>query len=128
MIQHWMYTMTYRRGDVILCYFPNIDLETVKQRPALVVQDESIETEHKNQIVACITSKMVLANERTCISVKMDSDQGKNMGLLTDSVVMAENLATIDDQDINKRIGVCRPMADVDQALRSILRLPIHSP
>lgn len=120
--------MTYKRGDVILCYFPNIDLETFKKRPALIVQDEIVETEHRNQIVACITSKMELANERTCLSVKMDSTLGKDMGIITDSVIMAENLATINEDDINKRIGACQLMTEVDEALRRVLRLPTRNP
>ena len=35
---------TYKRGDVILVKFPYSDLVRYKKRPALVVQDETVET------------------------------------------------------------------------------------
>ena len=45
------------------------------------------------------------------------------MGILTDSVVVADNLATVLDREIGKRIGRCPNMSAVDQALRTILEL-----
>jgi len=36
--------MNLRRGDVVLVWFPHSDLKTFKQRPALVVQADGLET------------------------------------------------------------------------------------
>lgn len=42
------------------------------------------------------------------------------MGILTDSVIVADNLATVLDREIDKRIGRCPIMTAVDQALRAV--------
>lgn len=47
---------------------------------------------------------------------------GKNSGLLTDSVVMTDNLATISIKAVDKLIGYI-PMENVDVALRYTLSL-----
>jgi len=48
--------------------------------------------------------------------------QGQQSGLLTDSVVMTDNLATIADSEIHRVIGRL-PMTKVDAALRHTLGL-----
>lgn len=40
------------------------------------------------------------------------------MGLMTDSVVMTDNLATVFDREIDRIIGHCVDMLPVDIALR----------
>jgi mRNA interferase MazF len=45
------------------------------------------------------------------------------MGLLSDSVVMTDNLATILDREIDRKIGSAPNTADIDQALRHTLGL-----
>ena len=42
---------TYKRGDVILVKFPYSDLVRYKKRPALVVQDETVETGLSQRVV-----------------------------------------------------------------------------
>lgn len=43
------------------------------------------------------------------------------MGLLTDSVVMADNVATVLEREVDKVIGNCPIMNQVDSALRKAL-------
>ncbi len=43
-------------------------------------------------------------------------------GVLTDSVVMADNLATVSEREIDQRIGKL-PMESVDRALKHTLGL-----
>jgi mRNA interferase MazF len=71
--------MSYRRGDVVLVLFPESNLRTSKRRPAVVVQADRLGVDLPQTIVAMITSNMARAG----------------IGLLTDSVVMTDNLATI---------------------------------
>jgi len=33
-----------KRGDVVLVWFPNSDLKTLKRRPALIVQADDLKT------------------------------------------------------------------------------------
>ena len=49
---------TYKRGDVILVKFPYSDLVRYKKRPALVVQDETVETGLSQRVVVQITSNL----------------------------------------------------------------------
>jgi len=46
---------------------------------------------------------------------------GRALGLLTDSVVMTDNLATVLDREIDKTIGHCSSTDDVDLAPRRTL-------
>jgi len=45
------------------------------------------------------------------------------MGLLTDSVVMTDNLATVLDTEIDRVIGRCPDMQAIDASLRHTLQL-----
>lgn len=45
------------------------------------------------------------------------------MGLLTDSVIMKDNLATVLDAEMDRVLGRCEDMSGVDIALRHTLGL-----
>lgn len=55
--------------------------------------------------------------------VEKKSKLGKNMGIITDSVIVADNLATVLEREIDKVIGNCIETAKVNQALRKVLAL-----
>lgn len=114
--------MSYRRGDVILVRYPNSDLLTYKKRPVLVVQAEEVNTGLSQRIVALITSNLARTGA-TRVTIQKDSAVGQQMGLLTDSVVMADNLATVLDREVDRVIGHCPVMEQVDTALKIALRL-----
>lgn len=113
---------TYKRGDVILVIFPDSNLRTAKPRPALVVQADNLQTGLSQVIVAMITSKMFRANHPSRITVLLSLPEGQKSGLLTDSVVMTDNLATIAESETDRVIGSL-PMTNVDAALRHTLGL-----
>ncbi len=48
---------------------------------------------------------------------------GSRSGLLMDSVIMADNLATVRDNEIDRVIGTLPNLAEVDAALRMALAL-----
>jgi mRNA interferase MazF len=112
----------YKRGDVILVLFPHSDLRTAKLRPALVVQADNLQTGLPQVIVAMITSRLFRANHPSRVIVPRSSSEGQQSGLLTDSVVMTDNLATIAESEIDRVIGTL-PMANIDKALRHTLGL-----
>jgi len=111
-----------RRGDVVLVLYPNSDLRTAKTRPALVVQADNLQTGLPQLIVAMITSRLSRANHLSRVTVQVGTPIGRRSGLLTDSVVATDNLATILEAAIDRVIGVL-PMTDVDTALRHTLKL-----
>jgi mRNA interferase MazF len=115
--------MPFDRGDVVLVLFPNSDLRTAKRRPALVVQRGGLGTGLPQTIIAMVTGNMGRSGHPSRVEVLRDSRQGKRMGLLTDSVVMTDNLATVLEDEIDRRIGRCDDMGQIDAALRHTLGL-----
>jgi mRNA interferase MazF len=113
---------SYKRGDVVLVLFPNSDLRSAKTRPALIVQADDLQTGLPQVILAMITSRMFRADRPSRIVVRMSTPVGQRSGLLSDSVVMTDNLATIADVALERVIGTL-PMTDVDTALRHTLHL-----
>lgn len=113
--------MPFDRGDVVLVLFPDSNLLTAKRRPALVVQADGLQTGLQQTIVAVITSNLSRAGHASRFSVRRLSPEGRAMGLLTDSVIMTDNLATILDREIDRVVGRCADMRSVDDALRHTL-------
>jgi mRNA-degrading endonuclease toxin of MazEF toxin-antitoxin module len=71
-----------------------------------------------------ITSNLARVGE-TRVALLKESDLGKAMGIRLDSVVVADNLATVEDQiidkKIDKKIGHCSDMEAVNTALKKAL-------
>jgi mRNA interferase MazF len=111
-----------KRGDVVLVLFPHSDLRTAKPRPALVVQADDLKSDLPQIIVAMITSKVFRANHPSRVLITIDSATGKKSGLLTDSVVMTDNLATVAHIAIDRTIGIM-PMEKINKALKRTLGL-----
>src|SRR5215468_625535 len=109
-----------KRGDVVLVLFPNSSLTSAKPRPALVVQADNLQTGLPQIIVAMITSRISRANHPSRVLILLSTPEGKRSGLLSDSLVMTDNLATVIETAIHRVIGAF-PMANVDAALRYTL-------
>ena len=113
---------TYKRGDVVLVLFPHSNLRTAKPRPALIIQADELQTRLPQLIVAMITGRLFRSNHQSRITVLLSSPEGRQSGLLSDSVVMTDNIATIALSEIYRVIGRL-PMARVDEAIRYTLGL-----
>lgn len=111
-----------QRGDVLLVVFPNSDLRTAKLRPALVVQADHLQTGLPQLIVAMITSNLARVKHPSRVLIRVKTRIGGQSGLLTDSVVMTDNLATILETEIDRVIGRL-PRKPIDAALRHTLGL-----
>lgn len=115
--------MTYRRGDVVVAKYFNSDGKTWKPRPALIVEADDTETSLSQKILALISSKIDKRKGATRVPVVLNSLLGKDMGIRTDSVIVADNLRTTEDYLIDKKIGHCSDMEAVNIALRKALGL-----
>ncbi len=122
MHQVWTPTTSHKRGDVILVRYPNSDLRTYRFRPALVVQTDNVITRLPQRIVALITSNLRRTGPSR-VRVRMNSSEGRAMGLRTDSVVVLDNLATVHDRAVDRIIGRCTAMGKMDAALVAVLGL-----
>ena len=122
-----MMTMTqpkpnFKRGDIVLVLFPNSDLTTAKTRPAIIVQSNNLQTGLPQIIVAMITSQIFRAGHPSRVSILRNSPEGQQSGLLVDSAIMTDNLATIATSAIYRLIGSI-PTENVDAALKHTLNL-----
>jgi mRNA interferase MazF len=115
-------TIKLSRGEVYLVEFPNIDFATSKPRPTLLVQDPSVHGPYPDVLVAAITSSTETEGTRRLL-VQMRSPEGRAMGLLTDSVIALDNLATVPESRSRRQLGTCPVMPQVDQVLRRLLSL-----
>lgn len=116
--------MPYKRGDVVLVPFPFSDTETTKKRPAVIVQSNSFNRKLDTVIVAQITSNISRANkEPSQLLVKIGTPEGRLTGLLHDSAVKCETLATISKNKLLRTIGkLTGPLPEMlDASLRKTL-------
>ena len=68
-----------------------------------------------------ITSNLARGGHPSRIVVQRATPQGQRSGLLSDSVIMTDNLATVFDGEIDRAIGAWTDMAAVDAALKHTL-------
>ena len=115
--------MTTKRGDVVLVQFPRSDLRGYDRRPALVVQADGLGTTLPQLVLAMITSNLARSGHRSRVFVPVASPIGTASGLLMDSVIMTDNLATVLLKAIQSVIGSIPDLTAVDAALRHTLGL-----
>ena len=115
--------MNCRRGDIIPALIPDSNLRTSKRRPALVVQADQLEPDLPQTIVAMITSNIARAGHPSRVLVRVVRQRANETGLLMDSVIMTDNLATVLYWEIDRVIGTFPLVAELDNALRTTLAL-----
>ncbi len=115
--------MTYKRGDVVLVLFPDSNLRTAKRRPTLVVQADHLDTGLDQMIVAMITSNPTRAGHPSRVSISLATPEGQQTGLVHDSIIMTDNLATVLEKQVDSVLGVWTDRAAGDAALRHTLGL-----
>jgi mRNA interferase MazF len=104
-----------RRGEVYLVNFdPTVGAEIRKTRPALVLQNDIANRHSPVVIVAAVSSKFDSSLYPT--EVPVAAPEG---GLGVDSVVLLNQIRTVDKQRLVRRLGTLRPatMLRVDYAL-----------
>ena len=106
----------FKWGDIVVVIFPIADMTTYKTRPALVVQADDLDTGLRQKVIAPLTSNLSRTGPSR-VFFRQHSPEGEAMGLLMDSVVVADNLATVRYSEIDRIIGVCPAMDKVDSAL-----------
>ena len=93
--------MVVKRGDLFYADLsPVVGSEQGGVRPVLVIQNDVGNKYSPTVITAAVTSKINKAKLPTHIEL-----DAKSFGLARDSVVMAEQVRTIDKQRLKERIG-----------------------
>lgn len=110
-----------RRGDVYLVNLdPAVGSEIKKTRPAVIIQNDIGNTYSPVTIVAAITS--FRDDDLYPTEVRIAAKEG---GLASDSIVLLNQLRTIDKSRLIKKIGILSgaTMVRVDAALQASLGL-----
>jgi len=107
----------YKRGDVILALFPDSNLQTGKKRPVLIVQADNLQTNLPQIIVAMITSNLSRKGHPSRVLVEISTLAGKKSGLLSDSIIATDNLATLHEKFIDKKLGSLPNIEAIEKAL-----------
>lgn len=114
--------MTIRRGDIYYADLsPVVGSEQGGIRPVLIVQNDVGNRYSPTVIAAAITSQKDKSRLPTHIQVTAD-----HCGLAKDSIVLLEQVRTIDKQRLKERMGKLDPhsMSRVDRALSVSFGLP----
>ena len=107
--------MTVKRGDIYYADLsPVVGSEQGGTRPVLIVQNDVGNKYSPTVIAAAITSKKHKAKLPTHISVNADE-----CGLSKDSVVLLEQIRTLDKQRLKERMGNL-PEDDMDRINKAL--------
>jgi mRNA interferase MazF len=117
--------MSVKRGDVAIVRFPFASGTEAKVRPALVVQNDHNNSRMTNIILVAITTTTHRSQEPTQLLLEVATPADRQSGLLKDSIVSCENLATVEQSLITRVIGSLPPavMLQVDDCLKASLAL-----
>lgn len=91
-----------KRGDVVLVYVPFVGAKGGKKRPAVVVQNDSLNAVIRETIVVEITSNVSRARRPHHVLIDVATPDGATTGLLTDSFIRCERPHTVAQTDILK--------------------------
>jgi mRNA interferase MazF len=97
--------MSVQRGEVVIVRFPFASGTGAKARPALVIQNDRNNSRMTNVILAAITTTTFRSQEPTQLLIDLKTPEGRQSGLLKDSVVSCENLATVEQSHVIRTIG-----------------------
>ena len=118
-MQHTMYAerdLMITRGDLYsACLDPVVGSEQGGIRPVLVIQNDIGNRYSPTVIVLAVTGQVNKARLPTHVPVACEGT-----GLQKDSVILAEQIRTLDKRRLRERIGTLRPevMEKVSEALK----------
>ena len=96
------------KGKIVVVPFPFIDLSSIKRRPALVIHEGKYDI-----VVAYISSNMPSIPSPEDVLIPRSRSSFALSGLISDSVIMLDKLATVE-----KALIVCI-LGEVDEDLKA---------
>jgi mRNA interferase MazF len=97
--------MTVVRGDVVLAWFPFASGSGGKRRPCVIVQNDEDNRKLANTMIVQITTNLARIGDKSHFLIDVATADGQKTGLLHDSLVSCNNLATIEQKLIAQIIG-----------------------
>jgi mRNA interferase MazF len=108
----------FKKGSVVLIPFPFTDLSSAKVRPAVIVSRDTLKGE--DFTVAFLSSVMKNSSSSAHVFLRQNCDDFVQTGLKTDSVIVANKLATLSKKTCLGEIG--RLSKDMEEHLNDALR------
>jgi mRNA interferase MazF len=118
--------MSVRRGDVVLAWYPFASGQGGKRRPCVIVQNDQDNQKIANTIVAQVTGTLTRLGDKSHFLIEVATADGQQTGLLHDSLVSCNNLATIEQDLVDKVIGSLSDALKrkLNDCLKAALELP----
>ena len=95
------YGTSIKRRDILLVRFPFTDFREFKQRPVLVLSNDTFNKKTQDLVVCAITSQL----KRKHYSVRITNKDLEDGKLLKDSLIKLAHIATINKSIVIKKIG-----------------------
>jgi len=113
------------RGDIVLVDFPFSSGSPGKIRPALVVQNDKDNNRLRDTIVALISGNVKRANETTQLLVDPATSTGAASGLHGPSAIICNQVYTIRQTLIVRKIGELsnEAMSEIADCLKEAMQL-----
>jgi mRNA interferase MazF len=118
--------VSIKRGDVVMARFPFASGTGGKRRPCLIIQNDLDTQKLANTVIAQISGNLTRVGDKSHLLIAVATPEGRQSGLLHDSVVSCNNLATIEQNLIERVIGSL-PSAlrqQVNACLKAALEIP----
>jgi mRNA interferase MazF len=114
-----------KRGDIVLVQVPFVGSPGSKVRPALIVQDDSLNARIRETIIATITSNLTSTHLPHQLLIDISTPDGAASGLLMNSAVRCERLHTVPQTDVQRVVGQLSNtlMARIDKCLKAALNI-----
>jgi mRNA-degrading endonuclease toxin of MazEF toxin-antitoxin module len=97
--------MSVSRGDVVLAWVPFASGAGGKRRPCVVVQNDEDNNKIANTVVVWVTTNLARQGDKSHFLIDVATADGRQAGLLHDSLVSCNNLSTIEQALIQSTIG-----------------------
>jgi len=115
--------MNYKQGDVVTVWFPDSNLMTVKKRPGIILQKDNLNTNLDQFIIGMITTNLLRRNHASRIFIDVTTPIGLATGLVGNSVIMTDNMATIVASEIHRKLGLYADLDSLKTAIKNTFGL-----
>jgi mRNA-degrading endonuclease toxin of MazEF toxin-antitoxin module len=114
------------RGDVILVRFPHPSGLRGKKRPAVIVPSDAYAGVVNTLVVAEVTKNLTMAGDPACLFIDPNTPDGKDTGLVRESVVSCLVLVTVYVDTVAQVLGTLSPTMKqrLSDCLKAALALP----
>lgn len=118
--------MSVRRGNVVLAWYPFASGAGGKRRPCVIIQNDADNAKIANTIVAQVTSTLTRVGDKSHFLIEVATPDGQQTGLLHDSLVSCNNLATIEQNLVDRVIGSLSAayLQQLNDCLKAALEIP----